>query len=205
MDTSTITDESFIQLLERAGRVVSGSDIAPEFESIAFEQVVASLLNQASNQVSREPTVDPQQNTNSEHRSQDGAGLDLVDRIAAGLNIDSGLVERVYREVNGQPHLNLSTAKIPAAKSAATRDIALLVVAARSALNLDPDDYTPVKEIRAVLEDYNRHDSANFASIIREMNNYFRFRGENQSRSVKLNTPGREAALELIARLGGDN
>jgi hypothetical protein len=205
MVNNSITDEALQQILNRAKRVVDGADIGDELVPIAFDAVLTSLLAPSSTSTPTTSGNDSGGSIGTDGPNSGAPSLDLVDRIAHGLNVDAAFVERVYRDLDGQPHLGLPSSKIPTVKSAATREIALLVVAARTALKLDPDDYIPVKEVKSVLEEYNRHDSANFASTIREMHNYFRFRGENQSRSVKLNTPGKEAAIELIKKLGGDN
>lgn len=196
--------QEVVEILNQAHEAVEKSQLPDELRPVAFEKAVDIILALTSPPSdARRPTDRGVQDTDADRRDGNSA-MDVVDKIAGALQIEVGVVERVFGEHGGgQPRIILPSPKLSPSKSAATREIALLVVAARTAVGLDPDDYTPVREIRKVAEDFNKCDPANFASTIREMNQYFRVRGDNQSREVKLNQPGREAAIQMISKLGG--
>lgn len=64
------------------------------------------------------------------------------------------------------------------------------------------DEWTDVDEIWRVVEDYNRYDSGNFASAIREME-AVRVRKDNTKLQIRLRRPALDSATALVRRLAG--
>jgi hypothetical protein len=189
-------------ILAEALQAVNGADIPEDLREAAFSKAVdIILLRQNGSTGFTTPTIAPTVGNAPSGTSVQGDDQDVVDKIAQSLHLDPNVVGRVFREVDGEPHLNLLSSQLSGSKTGATREIALLIVAGRSAAGLD--EFTPVAEIRKEAEHFNKFDSSNFAAAIKRMNNYFRVRGSSQSREVRLNQPGREAAVTLINRLGG--
>lgn len=66
-------------------------------------------------------------------------------------------VSEVFHIENGELELSIGTAKLPAAKTAGAKRIALLVAAGRQAGGWDPE-WTDVGEIRTIAERYGKYD-----------------------------------------------
>jgi hypothetical protein len=125
-----------------------------------------------------------------------------LDRVATRLRVDKAVVADVFDDSDGGIDVIVAPRKLDPAKARATKQLALLVVAARQAAELE--EWTDVDEIRRLAEDYKKYDSANFASAIKEMQDDFRFKRVGRKISVKLGRPGWERAAEMIRRLAGD-
>ncbi len=130
------------------------------------------------------------------------AGGGLLDRVAARLRLDRAVVADVFDDSDGSIDVIVAPRKLDPAKARATKQLALLVVSARQAAELE--EWTDVDEIRRLAEDYKKYDSANFASAIKEMQDDFRFKQVGRKITVKLGRPGWERASEMIRRLAGE-
>lgn len=125
-----------------------------------------------------------------------------IQKIAAKLKIDPETADEVYDHGADGLRIVLGTSKFDAAKRAGTKQLALLYAAGRQAVGTE--DWTPMKDIREVIKDFNRFDSANFAYTVSQMDDVFLFRGTSaQSREVKVNRHGYEQAAVLIKQLTG--
>jgi hypothetical protein len=125
-----------------------------------------------------------------------------LDRVAARLRLDRAIVADVFDASDGTIEVIVAPRKLDATKARATKQLALLVVAARQAADLE--EWTDVDEVRRFAEDYKKYDSANFASAIKEMQDDFRFKQVGRKITVKLGRPGWDRAAELVRRLGGE-
>jgi hypothetical protein len=129
-------------------------------------------------------------------------GAGLLDRVANRLRLDRAVVADVFDDGDGSIDVIVSPRKLDPAKARATKQLALLVVAARQAAELE--EWTDVDEVRRLAEDYKKYDSANFASAIKEMQDDFRVKQVGRKITVKLGRPGWDRATELVRRLGGE-
>jgi hypothetical protein len=128
-----------------------------------------------------------------------------IEMLARRLSLPLEDVSEVFNFTDTGPELIVASGKLPRAAAAATKDIALLISAARQATG---EEWTPVGAIRDVAETYGRLDSGNFATTLKEMQEVFGFRNASaRKREVKLNRPGWERAAQLVQRLvaGGDS
>lgn len=126
-------------------------------------------------------------------------GDDSIGKIAARLQLSRDVVDQVYHAGEDGPTVIVSSRRLAAGKAAATRTLAQLVAAGRQAS--DVEEWTDAAVIREVVSEFNRYDSANFASTIASMDDVFLFRGKGQSRSVKVSRPGWEKIAEVVREL----
>lgn len=126
---------------------------------------------------------------------------DILGRVASGLKIPRDVVELVYDSKDGQLGVVLSPRRLASDKANATRQIAQIVAAGRQAAGIE--EWTPMAAVRAVVSDYGRLDSGNFAAHVQGggLDHAFLFRGKGLGREVKVTRGGMEAAAELIVRL----
>ena len=127
----------------------------------------------------------------------------LLDRVADRLHVDRAVVADVFDDSDGAIDVIVAPRKLDATKARATKQLALLVAAARQAADLE--EWTDVDEIRRLAEDYKKYDSANFASAIKEMQDDFRFKQVGRKITVKLGRPGWDRAAELVNKLAGED
>jgi len=126
---------------------------------------------------------------------------DPISRISTKLGVDRDTLELIYSIQDGEPNVVVSSKKISANKSEATRQLGQLVAAARQIIGLD--EWTSATTIRKVVTDYGRLDSGNFAATIQQMDAVAVIQGKGQHRQVKITKPGFEATAELIKDLTG--
>lgn len=199
------TDTYEAQLRQAAGAALADADaleLTGEDRAIVLKALLeARLGNLASpgpprkmedHQSSGPPAYEPGQQIRE---------ADVIDRISTVLNVDRELLELIYDVRDGEPHLVISARKIPENKASATRQLGQLVAAARQAAGLE--DWTSTGVIRAVVQDYGRLDSSNFATNIQQMDGVGVVRGKGQQREIKITKPGLENTAELIKNLAG--
>jgi hypothetical protein len=122
--------------------------------------------------------------------------------LSARLGVPYEDIIEVFNFSDSGPELVVGSGKLPGATAAATKEIAILVAAARQGIALE--EWTSFSSIREACQIYNRLDTNNFAGTMKEVEGYFSVRSPSpRKREVKLNRPGWERASELVARLVG--
>lgn len=164
---------------------------------VAFGKVIDLLLGNVQASISR---PNPNSRGGSVAASTDEGAM--LQAIANRLKLDVEAVAQVFSIDDGELQLVIGPGKLNPRKSGATKEIALLVAAGRQAAGID-DEWTSLGVIRKVCEDYRRLDSPNFAAAIKEMEDWFSFRGNGTNREVRMSRPAWEQARELIIRLIG--
>lgn len=125
-----------------------------------------------------------------------------IEAISTRLGIDSERLREVFNVTEGgEIELVFPAGKIERKLSSGTKQIALLVAAARQATALD--EWTSFANIRAWCEHYKRLDGANFATTVKQMEDIFSIRGAGQKREVRMTRPGWEKATELVNSIIG--
>lgn len=133
--------------------------------------------------------------------TQPVASGDVLGRIAQALQVEREALDMVYAVEDGEPTLVVSAKKIASNKSAAARQLAQLVAAARQAAGIE--EWTSATTIRAVVSDYGRLDSNNFASSIQAMDNIAVLKGKGLQREIKITRPGLESTADFIRSIVG--
>ena len=121
-----------------------------------------------------------------------------MDAISSYLEIAGEQVEILFDVNEPTPSVQVHPSQLPHAKGTATREIALLVLAGRTALGID----TSMDDVRKVAERYRKYDGANFAKTLQSSPDLVVLRKPRSSqRTVRLRGAGVSAARELAQRL----
>jgi hypothetical protein len=188
------------EMLIQALKEVDEANIPQELRAVAFGKAVDLVAANAGGTTEQ-----------SQQRRQDlgGSGHPAIgdsplDKIAARLKLDVGVVQDVYHYDDERGlQIGVSSKKLEASRAGGAKQLALLVAAGRQAAGLDDGDWTDVGEIRQVCQDFKKFDSANFAKHIAGMKDEFNVTGSAQKRMVKVTRPGWDAVRELVERLAG--
>jgi hypothetical protein len=121
-----------------------------------------------------------------------------LDRLAAKVQLPIEIVEEVFTEDADGVQISVHPARLAPSKSAATRQLALLVAAQRQAAG---EDQTDVDEIRHTAVEFARYDAPNFSSAMNELRGAFLFKGPPRQRTLKLTRAGWTQASDLIREL----
>ncbi len=179
-----------------------GDEVAAETRDAAFKLVLEALLRNGGSAPSFAETTE---GTSSETQSVEEVNEDLystpelrMDAISAYLEIEGEEVELLFETELAEPRLHISGTKLARAKSQGTREVALLVLGARTALGLD----TQMNDLRRYVEYYKKYDAANFATTLQTSPELVVLgKPRSSHRIVRLRSKGVEAARELAKRL----
>jgi hypothetical protein len=126
----------------------------------------------------------------------------LLSKVATKLKVSPETVGEVLHEKDGRFDVIVPPAKLAAGKAPGMKQLALVVAAARQGAELD--DFTDMEHIRHFAVEFNKYDSANFATDLKDLEDELRFRKEGRKIFVKLTRVGWERAAALIRQLGGE-
>jgi hypothetical protein len=197
-----VDDEQLVDLLKRALAAVENSGAPDDLREAAFTATIRMLSGGTAEVPQPELRTDGG-TSGSTGATRRATTSELLDKIAQGLEIDGTKVAKVFADKDGQPELIVKTSMLPATKSGAASEIALLVMAARQAAGID--DYTEAEAIRAACKRYGKFDSANFGSSMKSLDNFILTSGKGVSTKRKLTNPGLEAAVEMIEKYASDS
>jgi hypothetical protein len=183
MDTTAYLIESL--------KAIDDAEIPGDLRAIAFECAFRHLTSNAEGGAALLRAAGDRGEVPIPTQDGDDVGL-----IGARLGLTSDLIHDVFDFSEDEPTIVIPASKLDREKAAASKQLALLVTAARQAAGRE--DWTRAGVIRDVCRDYGKLDSANFATTLLSMGSVFNFRGKGQQREVKLNRHGFERAAELI-------
>jgi hypothetical protein len=200
-----MNEDPVVEILTRAVAAIDNADVPTDLREAAFtaalrllteEQQPAGLQSEVSATSSTSTRTPP---------GGDGAGTgsNVLDKVAARLELDPKNVVKLFAEKDGVPELILKARDLPTTKSDAARDIALLVMAARQLG--DVEEYTEGEVLRVTCKRFGRFDSANFANHIKRLDNFIITDGKGVTAKRKLTQPGIEAAAELAKKYLGED
>jgi hypothetical protein len=188
-----MTDHDRVKdILKQAADLVAAADVPDDLRAAAFAKAVDLLAGRSVGATIVEPPADPDLNIDPD---------DLIQRIATKLNLDRELVDETFEVEDGQIRLTVARTKLNAAKTRGTKQIAVLLAAARQAAGLE--EKTKFDIIREVADDYGKYDSPNFAATLNELGDYFSISGPRGDRELKVRRAGYDEAAATIRRLQG--
>lgn len=182
------------ELLRQAVKAVEDAEVPDDLRVAAFERAVELLSGLASPGIALVPA-----RSSAAVSTASAVPGGLFDQAAQRLGVPREVLEDVFHTDGDEIGIGLAASRFDKSKSGGTRQLALLVAAARQAAGLE--EWTSTGVIREVCRDYGKFDSANFASTIRGMGDVFNFRGRGHQLDVKLTRPGYERAGELLQGL----
>jgi len=185
-----VDENRIIDILAKAAAIVDAADLPDDLRAPGYTAAVG-LLASAHPADAAAAGQTPIQLASG--RSAPPSGL--LDRIAAGLAIDSREIRNLYDEADGAPVLIVKSSGLPSSKAAGSHDVALLVMAARQLGGVD--DYTDAGVLRDAAKHYGKFDQANFGKHMTALDNLILTTGKGSSTKRKLTQPGIEAAAEL--------
>lgn len=182
--------------LSAALDAMGDAKVPSDLREIAFAKSIDFVLSDGF--VSSASGIKKQ--TNPDPAAAGGSVASGVGKIAMQLGVEDDLVERVF-EVDGDDiHVVVARKALANTKRGAQKEIAYLVTAARQAVGLD--EVTASATVRAVCEHFGVLDG-NFGFALNDISGKgLRISGSGQSRTLKINKTGYEAAAEIIARIG---
>lgn len=192
-------DEQHVtEMLAAAAAAVDKAGVPEELREVAFTAALGLLTGTqpAGGALGGAPAAGPPGPPGQPPTGGSGSGM--LDKIAAGLELDVRGVQNLYADKDDAPELIIKASKLPKAKAAAAYDIALLVMAGRQLGEID--DYTEAKVLREATKRYGKFDQSNFGQHMRALDNLILTSGKGPSAMRKLTRPGIEAASELAAR-----
>lgn len=198
MPTSTRELESLVTKAQEATRNLEDADL----RKVAFEQVLDHLLGNCGDG----GAAPPRRSTSPEaagvsHQDADGVLADeqqRIDALARYFKISPEDVRYIFDASEEEPKLALATKDLPEAKAQATREIALLVTGALTALGLE----TTTSQVKDVADDYGKYDSSNFMSTLTNLDEISVLgKPRSSNRVIRMKVAGAEAVQAIAERI----
>lgn len=187
---------AMVQMLKLVQRALDEASVAADVRQVAFGKAFEFLALEPSRQSHR-------LERNGESGISGANAADPIAAIATKFKLDGELVREVFSaDADNELALIVSVSKLEKSKSAAAKQIALLVASARQAGGVDAE-WTSIEVVRSIATDFGKYDAPNFASSIGSCQTVFGFKGKGQQRFLRVNRQGFEDAAQLTRRLAG--
>ena len=200
MPTSVDELASLVATARQATKDLDGSSL----QQIAFERVLVHLLANSAAPASTAPSHREPATTAVAAQGADGVLADEQQRLDALAHYFKILPEQVlhiFEVTEAQPKLTIHTKHLSESKSEATRDIALLVAGALTALG----QQTTTSLIREVTDNYGKLDDSNFMKTLTDQHEISVLgKPRSSNRIIRMRVTGAEAAQALVRRIIGE-
>jgi hypothetical protein len=178
---------------------VDAADVPDDLRPVAFGKAVDLIVGISPGHDALAP-VEPRERLKKRDQGPAPSG-DPLEKIATKFGIEMVVVDEAFEAEDGTPKLTVPRQKLAKSANAATKEIALLVAAARQAAEIET--WTDSQTIREAVEGYGKFNSPNFAASISELDDDFSFTGKRKSRRVKVRRDGFASAGALTKKLFG--
>jgi hypothetical protein len=195
----TKSNETLVRALRQATAALEEAEVPEDLRTIAFDKAFDHLTGGGATAASGRAST-PESPLVPENKTT--SAQNPIERIAAKVNVDPGLADRVYDVDDDGVHLTLPRSSLNEKKRFAMQEVARLIMAGRQAIELE--EFTPSKVIREACDGRGVLDAGNFAAALSALDGHgMRLRGSGVSREAKLNAAGFEAAGADIKRILG--
>lgn len=182
-------------VLREAAVAVEAAKLPDDLRSAAFAKAVDLIAGGGAPAVSE---VTPTAKAETKKAAGD---QDPLSMIAKRFSVTRELADEAFAIEDGEPSLAVARTKLANSDKGASRQIAVLVAAARQAAGME--EWTESSVIRDAAASYNRFDPNNFANTVGSLEDDFSFSGKGQSRRVKVRRDGFKKAGALVQQLVG--
>ena len=190
-------NETLDTMLKEALDITQKAQIPSHLEPIAFGKVIDLLTG--GNGVVRKPSMGAPGNK-SEYQQAEHSRESATDTIAAKLGLDVSVVEQCFAsDPTKRIELIIGAGRLETNKKQAAQQIAILIAGARQIAGIE--EWTTAKLIGETCQLYNKLDRGHFARDIKELHDFFGFRGKGKMMAVKINRPGMDRLSLLITTL----
>lgn len=199
-DVKELTD-----LVKAADKATSGLENA-ELRRVAFERVLDHLLQNGAGESpaasrGKIASAEATEATDQKADSVFGSEQQRTDAIAGYFDVTPDDVLHLFDTSGETPSLVLHSSSLDNANAIATREVALLVTGARTALG----QKTTTNDIRGVAEDFGRLDSSEFMNtLVKATGLAVLGKPWSPNRVVRMKATGAEQARELAQRMIGE-
>ncbi|HYZ91465.1 MAG TPA: hypothetical protein VFA34_03615, partial [Actinomycetota bacterium] len=160
--------KSLAEALGNAAALISELDLPETLQSVAFAKTLDVFFADSMPAVRPHGLVaGPVSLTSSDAPEHAGP----LDRIAERAGVETNLILQIYRMDDDRLSVVVGSRRIPSEKAQGARKLTLLVAGGRQAAGLE--DWTPLSAAREVCKHYNRLDTANYSTTIRDMDDVF--------------------------------
>lgn len=194
------SDSRMKQVVDEAFAAIAGipSEQDSDLRRIAFERVLDALLGDAVSNGAKATSTAAVPAT----AIDDGFATESqrTQAIAGYLRIAQEGASDLFDVSEIEPRLQVSSQKLASTKSQATKQITLLVAAARDALGLR----TGTADIRTAVDDLRKYDKNNFTRTMQGIEEVaLRGKPGSRNREIRLRLVGTEAARQIAQELVG--
>lgn len=179
---------------------VDVADVPDDLRPVAFGKAVDLITGISP--TGRDAANPAERSERPKKQDQDPAPSgDPLEKIAIKFGIETDVVDEAFEVEEGTPKLTIPRPKLAKSTNAATKEIALLVAAARQAAEIEM--WTDAETIREAVEGYGKFSSPNFAASVSALDDDFSFSGKGKSRRVKVRRDGFASAGAHTGKLLG--
>ncbi len=182
------------EILVRATQAIEEANVPNDVRPVAFGKAVDMLLQLTTNGAGGSVVSNPRSPDKSSITSQLASLCEILD-------IEPNIASSVFNVNDEAIEIRVHPSKLAPKLSAATKQVALLFVAARQGTRFE--EYTLVSEIRAQCLKMGVLDATNFSASIKSMKELIMSKGTGTGREVKMNRQGWIEAAALVKRLAG--
>ena len=197
--TAVVDLKEILQSVEEAVAVIEDE----ERKRIAFERLLDHLLKNVDGGQSA-AGEDLGYSSDPGRATADGAFAEeyqRLDAVAHYFGIKPEHVTDIFDVSDDEPSLILNSGQLSGTQANGTREIALLITGARTALGQE----TNTEIIKNVADDYDKHNKSNFMKTINEMPGLSLLgKRRSSNRIVRMKVRGAEEAAKLAQRLVGE-
>jgi hypothetical protein len=184
-----------VDSIKMAHNAVIEAELSPALQGIAFGEVLRHVLAR--------PDMSDIKDLGEATSTVLPGGANGLYLLASRVATSPSALADLFDISEGSASLHVAIGRIASTKSKATKEIALLVTAARLGSGVD-ETWTSVDHIREALQQYRKYDTNNFSAYLKATGNAFNFRGKGPAAEIRLTQAGWEMATNLIQSLLGE-